>query len=119
MRLTRTTCSSTTAPSTATSSACAASSAPPTTNSGRSKRSTAPAIASQMAEEVRPSRTAEIFKNPWRFSHRLSLTTRILAVNLLPLALLGGGIFYLDSYRKQLLLERYKHARIEAQITAE
>lgn len=58
-------------------------------------------------------------KDPWRLSHRLSLTTRILAVNLLPLALLGGGIFYLDSYRKQLLSERYKLARIEAQITAE
>ena len=50
---------------------------------------------------------------------RLSLTTRILLVNILPLALLGGGIFYLDSYRKQLLSERYSLARIEAQITAE
>ncbi|WP_128892110.1 cell wall metabolism sensor histidine kinase WalK [Erythrobacter sp. HKB08] len=50
---------------------------------------------------------------------RFSLTVRILAVNLLPLALLGGGIFYLDGYRKQLLNERYKLARIEAQITAE
>lgn len=50
---------------------------------------------------------------------RLSLTWRILAVNILPLALLGGGVFYLDSYRKQLLSERYKLARIEAQITAE
>jgi two-component system sensor histidine kinase ChvG len=67
----------------------------------------------------RPRSLAEFFKDPWRFSHRLSLTTRILAVNILPLALLGGGIFYLDSYRKQLLFERYKLARIEAQITAE
>ncbi len=50
---------------------------------------------------------------------RLSLTARILVVNILPLALLGGGIFYLDSYREQLLSERYKLARIEAQITAE
>jgi two-component system sensor histidine kinase ChvG len=71
-----------------------------------------------MAERgLRPAR--DFFKDPWRFSHRLSLTTRILAVNILPLALLGGGIFYLDSYRKQLLFERYKLARIEAQITAE
>ncbi len=53
----------------------------------------------------------------WR--GRLSLTWRILAVNILPLTLLGGGVFYLDSYRKQLLSERYKLARIEAQITAE
>lgn len=53
------------------------------------------------------------------WSARVSLTSRILAVNVLPLALLGGGIFYLDSYRTQLLNERYKLARIEAQITAE
>ena len=50
---------------------------------------------------------------------RLSLTPRILIINLLPLLLLGGGVFYLDSYRKQLLNERYKLARVEAQITAE
>ncbi|HEY8603623.1 sensor histidine kinase [Tsuneonella suprasediminis] len=50
---------------------------------------------------------------------RLSLTPRLLIINLLPLLLLGGGVFYLDSYRKQLLNERYKLARIEAQITAE
>ena len=53
------------------------------------------------------------------WSNRLSITPRILAVNLLPLALLGGGVFYLDGYRKQLLAERYKMARIEVQITAE
>ena len=53
------------------------------------------------------------------WSARFSLTSRILVVNILPLALLGGGIFYLDSYRTQLLTERYKLARIEAQITAE
>jgi len=49
----------------------------------------------------------------------MALTSRILAVNILPLLLLGGGFFYLDSYRTQLLTERYKLARIEAQITAE
>ncbi|GMN02597.1 stimulus-sensing domain-containing protein [Erythrobacter sp. MTPC3] len=52
-------------------------------------------------------------------SGRLSLTARILAVNILPLALLGGGLFYLDTYRTQLINERFKLARIEAQITAE
>lgn len=56
---------------------------------------------------------------PLRWSVHISLTSRILAVNILPLALLGGGIFYLDTYRTQLLNERYKLARIEAQITAE
>ncbi len=50
---------------------------------------------------------------------RLSLSARILLVNILPLVLLGGGVFYLDSYRAQLLDERYTLARIEAQITAE
>ncbi|MEL7446299.1 MAG: stimulus-sensing domain-containing protein [Pseudomonadota bacterium] len=50
---------------------------------------------------------------------RFSLTARILAVNILPLILLGGGLFYLDSYRTQLIDERFKLARIEAQITAE
>jgi two-component system sensor histidine kinase ChvG len=32
---------------------------------------------------------------------------------------MGGGLFYLDSYRTQLIDERFKLARIEAQITAE
>jgi len=50
---------------------------------------------------------------------RLSLTPRLLIINLLPLLLLGGGVFYLDSYRNQLLGERYQLARVEAQITAE
>ena len=48
-----------------------------------------------------------------------SLTTRILAVNLIPLLVLAGGLFFLDSYRRQLLDERFNLARIEAQITAE
>lgn len=55
----------------------------------------------------------------WLAQRRLSLTARILVVNILPLALLGGGLFYLDGYRSQLVNERFKLARIEAQITAE
>ena len=50
---------------------------------------------------------------------RFSLTARILAVNILPLAILSGGLFYLDTYRTQLIDERFKLARIEAQISAE
>jgi len=50
---------------------------------------------------------------------RFALTARILVVNILPLAIMGGGLFYLDSYRTQLINERFKMARIEAQITAE
>ena len=38
---------------------------------------------------------------------------------MLPLVLLGGGVIYLDFYRKQLLDERFKLALVEAQITAE
>ena len=53
------------------------------------------------------------------WSRRLSLTSRILLVNVLPLVLLGGGVLYLDVYRKQLLDERFKLALVEAQIIAE
>ncbi len=48
-----------------------------------------------------------------------SLTARILAVNLIPLLVMAGSLFFLDSYRRQLLDERFQLARIEAQITAE
>jgi two-component system sensor histidine kinase ChvG len=50
---------------------------------------------------------------------RFSLTARILIVNILPLAMMSGGLFYIDSYRTQLINERFKLARIEAQISAE
>lgn len=53
------------------------------------------------------------------FPFNTALTTRILAVNLVPLMLLAGSLFFLDSYRRQLLDERYRLARIEAQIMAE
>ena len=53
------------------------------------------------------------------FPKNTSLTARILAVNLIPLMLLAGSLFFLDSYRRQLLAERFNLARIEAQITAE
>lgn len=49
----------------------------------------------------------------------LSLTARILAVNVIALALLAGSFFYLDSYRTQLLGERFKLARAEAEIAAD
>ena len=54
-----------------------------------------------------------------RWSRRLSLTSRILFVNILPLVLLGGGVIYVAAYRKQLLDERFKLALVEAQFTAE
>lgn len=40
---------------------------------------------------------------PLRWSGRVSLTTRILAVNVFALALLAGGFFYLESYRARLI----------------
>lgn len=54
-------------------------------------------------------------KWPWR----TSLTARILAVNIIALALLAGSLFYIDSYRKELLAERFILATAEAQIAAE
>ena len=52
----------------------------------------------------------------WRV-RGVSLTTRILAVNVIALALLAGSFFYLDSYRKQLLAERFKLARAFSDMT--
>ncbi|KMS59570.1 histidine kinase [Novosphingobium barchaimii LL02] len=49
----------------------------------------------------------------------LSLTARILAVNVIALALLAGSLFYIDSYRNELLAERYRLAKTEAEITAD
>jgi two-component system sensor histidine kinase ChvG len=48
-----------------------------------------------------------------------SLTSRILAVNLIVLGLMGASVIYLDSYRKQLITERFKLARSEALIIAD
>lgn len=59
----------------------------------------------------------------WRrrrvWTRRTSLTVRILAVNIIALGLMAGSLFYLDSYRKQLLDVRFKLARAEAEISAD
>ncbi len=52
------------------------------------------------------------------WTRRTSLTARILAVNIIALGLMAGSLFYLDSYRKQLVGERFKLATAEAQIAA-
>ena len=49
----------------------------------------------------------------------ISLTARILAVNVIVLVLIAFSLFYLDSYRKQLLDERFKRASSEAEIVAD
>lgn len=59
-----------------------------------------------------PKAETDALKLGW--SRRLSLTSRILAVNLFALALMAGGLFFLDSYRARLISERQENA--EAQL---
>ena len=54
-----------------------------------------------------------------RWSGRVSLTPRILAVNIFALALLAGGFFYLDSYRSRIVDGRVAQASREARLIAE
>lgn len=54
-----------------------------------------------------------------RWSGQVSLTPRILAVNILALALLAGGFFYLDSYRSRIVDSRVAQAGREARLIAE
>src|SRR3546814_16367666 len=54
-----------------------------------------------------------------RWSGRVSLTPRILAVNIFALALLAGGFFYLDSYRSRIEDSRVAQAAREVRLVAE
>ena len=54
-----------------------------------------------------------------RWSGRISLTPRILAVNIFALALLAGGFFYLDSYRSRIVDSRVAQSVSEARLVAE
>lgn len=57
-----------------------------------------------MADSEKPEGSvAEQEEAPLVWSARWSLTTRILAVNILAIVLLGGGFFYLDTYRTRLV----------------
>jgi two-component system sensor histidine kinase ChvG len=57
-----------------------------------------------MFEAVKPDASiAEQEESPLVWSARWSLTTRILAVNILAVALLAGGFYYLDTYRSRLV----------------
>ncbi len=65
---------------------------------------------------------AEPGQERWRRSRLgfgVSLTSRILAVNVIALGLLAGSLFYLDSYRNRLLAERFIQAQAQAEIAAE
>ncbi|SOB87528.1 two-component system, OmpR family, sensor histidine kinase ChvG [Sphingomonas guangdongensis] len=53
------------------------------------------------------------------WSSRVSLTPRILAVNIIALALLAGGFFYLDSFRSRILDSRIAQASREARLIAD
>ena len=54
-----------------------------------------------------------------RWSARVSLTPRILFVNVFALALLAGGFFYLDSYRSRIVDGRVAQSIREARLIAE
>jgi len=57
-----------------------------------------------MSDAKRPEGSiAEQEEAPLVWSSRWSLTTRILAVNILAVALLAGGFYYLDTYRSRLV----------------
>ena len=54
-----------------------------------------------------------------RWSGQISLTQRILALNIFALLLLAGGFFYLDSYRTRLLDNRVAQAVREVRLIGE
>src|SRR5215469_8016159 len=109
MRPTASTSTSMTARSTATSSDCARSSRRSMRISPRSKPSMASATDIATAEPGSPSSPA-LHRNAylWRRDRRRRwpispLTRRILAVNVLALALLAGGFLYLGKYQASLV----------------
>lgn len=53
------------------------------------------------------------------WSASVSLTPRILAVNIIALAMLAGGFFYLDSYRSRIIDGRIAQASREARLIAD
>ncbi|HNJ48032.1 MAG TPA: stimulus-sensing domain-containing protein [Novosphingobium sp.] len=69
-----------------------------------------------MADPETPTGKARTRLFSWR---RPSLTVRILVLNVIALGLMAGSMFYLDSYRNQLLNERFRLARGEAEIAAD
>ena len=57
-----------------------------------------------MAPDINsPRPESDLAEPPTRWSGRVSLTTRILAVNVFALVMLAGGFFYLESYRARLI----------------
>jgi two-component system sensor histidine kinase ChvG len=73
-----------------------------------------------MAPDIDSPKTERIESDlALRWSGRVSLTRRILAVNIFALALLAGGFFYLDSYRSRIVDGRVMQANREVRLVAE
>ena len=54
-----------------------------------------------------------------RWSGQISLTRRILAVNIFVLLMMGGGFFYLDSFRSRIIDSRLAQAAREVRLVSE
>jgi two-component system, OmpR family, sensor histidine kinase ChvG len=68
-----------------------------------------------MAQDIAlPMTEKDGFKLGW--SRKLSLTSRILAVNLFALALMASGLFFLDNYRTRLMSERQDRATTQIEL---
>src|SRR5215469_11747632 len=123
------TSTSTTARSTATSSGCAGSSRPSTRISPRSKPFMASATDTATGE---PGGASARGFGPRRFGPRVSLrprsgggrwpvsplTRRILAVNVLALALLAGGFLYLGKYQASLVGQQIESLKTQGEVFA-
>uniref|UniRef100_UPI001576C79B sensor N-terminal transmembrane domain-containing protein n=1 Tax=Sphingomonas bacterium TaxID=1895847 RepID=UPI001576C79B len=70
-------------------------------------------------ERVIASRTSDPGDLALRWSGQVSLTGRILAVNIVALLLLAGGFFYLDSFRSRIVDGRVAQALREARLIAD
>ncbi len=66
-----------------------------------------------------PAREDDVRALSLRWSARVSLTPRILFVNVFALAMLAGGFFYLDSYRSRIVDGRVTQSIREARLIAE
>lgn len=62
------------------------------------------------------SPTPDLSPRRLRWSNRLSLRQRILAVNVFALLIVAGSVFYLDSYRARIIDERVDQIAREAQL---
>jgi two-component system, OmpR family, sensor histidine kinase ChvG len=64
------------------------------------------------------SPVSENYEEPLKWTGRLSLTWRVLAINVFAILLLAGSLFYIDSFRARLIDERMAQAHTEIDISA-